>query len=53
MRVLLIVVIVVAAVGAALLGSMFRRDDTRLGMAGLGVLITANVIAMVYAALDQ
>jgi hypothetical protein len=51
MSALAITVVVVAVVGVALLGAMFPRDDSRLGMAGLGVLITANVLAMVHAAL--
>lgn len=50
---LVIITIIIAAVGAAFLASMFHRDDTRLGMAGLGALIGANMIAMVCAALDQ
>lgn len=39
--------------GVLLLGSMFRRDDARLGLPALAVLMAANVMAMVYAALDQ
>jgi hypothetical protein len=43
---------VVAVAGAALLGSMYLRDDNRLGLAGLIVLITAEVMAMVYAVVE-
>ncbi|HEX6467739.1 MAG TPA: hypothetical protein VF069_01490 [Streptosporangiaceae bacterium] len=49
MRVLLVLIAVVTVVGASLLGSMYVRDDNRLGLAGLVVLITAEVMAMVYA----
>lgn len=53
MRALLILIIVVTVGGTSLLGWMFARNDTRIGMAGLGVLIAADVMAMVYAAMDQ
>jgi hypothetical protein len=49
MSVLFISVLVIAFCGVALLGFMFHRDDSRLGMVGLGVLIAANVLAMVHA----
>lgn len=39
--------------GVLLIGWMFRRDDARLGLPALATLIAANVLAMVYAALDQ
>jgi hypothetical protein len=52
MSALMITILVVTVAGIALLGSMFHRDDSRLGMAGLGVLIAANVLAMVHAALN-
>jgi hypothetical protein len=52
MTVLFTSVVVIAVSGVALLAWMFRRDDSRLGMAALGVLIAANVLAMVHAALD-
>jgi hypothetical protein len=52
MSVLLVTVVTIAAAGVVLLAWMFRRDDSRLGMAGLGVLIAANVLAMVHAALN-
>jgi hypothetical protein len=32
---------------------MFARNDTRIGMAGLAVLIAADVMAMVHAAMDH
>jgi hypothetical protein len=44
--------VVIAVCGVTLLVSMFHRDDSRLGMVALGVLIAANVLAMVHAALD-
>ncbi|MDN3351562.1 hypothetical protein [Actinomadura sp. DC4] len=53
MSVLFVCVVAIAAGGVALLAWMFRRDDSRLGMAGLGVLIAANVLAMVHAALNS
>lgn len=49
----LVIIIVVTVGGVLLLASMFHRDDTRLGTAALAVLISADVLAMVYAALDQ
>lgn len=52
MTVLFTSVLIIAACGVALLAWMFRRDDSRLGIAALGVLIAANVLAMVHAALD-
>ncbi len=52
MFVLLISIVAIVACGVALLVWMFRRDDSRLGMLGLGVLIAANVLAMVHAALN-
>ena len=52
MSVLLISIVIIAVCGVLLLVAMFRRDDSRLGMAALGVLIAANVLAMVHAALD-
>jgi hypothetical protein len=51
MSVLFISIVTIAVCGVLLLVWMFRRDDSRLGMAGLGVLIAANVLAMVHAAL--
>lgn len=53
MFVLFAIVLAVTAGGVLLLVSMFRRDDTRLGIGALATLITADVLAMVYAALDQ
>jgi hypothetical protein len=53
MRILLIFIIVIMVGGVLLLGSMFARDDSRLGIAGLAVLMTADVMAMVYAAMNQ
>jgi hypothetical protein len=52
MSVLLISIVIIAACGVALLGFMFYRDDSRLGMVALAVLIAANVLAMVHAGLD-
>jgi hypothetical protein len=49
MSFLLIFVIVITAAGSVLLGLMFRRDDNRVGLAGILVLIVASVTAMVYA----
>jgi hypothetical protein len=53
MSVLFITIVTITACGVVLLLWMFRRDDSRLGMAGLGVLIAANVLAMVHAALNS
>lgn len=53
MRILLVVTVAITAVGLVLLGWMFARDDSRLGMAGLATMITADITAMVYAALNQ
>lgn len=50
---LLIATIVITIVGASLLASMFVRDSSRLGLAGLSVLIAGEVVAMVYAVLEQ
>ena len=52
MTVLFTSIVIIAACGVVLLAWMFRRDDSRLGMAALGVLMSANVLAMVHAALD-
>jgi hypothetical protein len=52
MFVLFVSVVTITVCGVALIVWMFRRDDSRLGMAGLGVLIAANVLAMVHAALN-
>jgi hypothetical protein len=52
MSILFTLVVTIAICGVVLLVWMFRRDDSRLGMAALGVLIAANVLAMVHAALD-
>jgi hypothetical protein len=52
MSVLVITVVAVTVCGVALVAAMFPRNDNRLGMAGLAVLITANVLAMVHAALN-
>jgi hypothetical protein len=49
MFVLFISVVVIACCGVALLGFMFHRDDSRLGIIALGVLVTANVLAMIHA----
>ena len=49
MFVLLIGILIIAFCGVVLLGFMFQRDDSRLGMVALGVLIAANVLAMVHA----
>jgi hypothetical protein len=48
----IVTIVSITVCGVALLARMFRRDDSRLGMAGLGVLIAANVLAMVQAALN-
>lgn len=53
MSVLFVTTVAIAACGVVLLLWMFRSDDSRLGMAGLGVLIAANVFAMVHAALNS
>jgi hypothetical protein len=53
MRILLIVSIAITVGGVVLLASMFHRDDSRLGMAGLGALMVAEAMAMVYAVADQ
>lgn len=53
MRVLFIAVIIVTITGVLLLGAMFTRNDNRLGMAGLAGLMTADVMAMVYAIMNQ
>jgi hypothetical protein len=52
MLVLFISIVFIALCGVTLLFTMFVRDDSRLGMTALGALITADVLAMVYAALD-
>jgi uncharacterized membrane protein YccC len=52
MTILFTLVVTIAVCGVVLLAWMFHRDDSRLGMAALGVLIAANVLAMVHAALD-
>jgi hypothetical protein len=51
--VLFVITVAIAACGVVLLLWMYRRDDSRLGMAGLGVLIVANIFAMVHAALNS
>jgi hypothetical protein len=50
---LLVAIAVLVAGGALLFGAMFRRDDARLGLPALAVMIAANVLAMVHAAYDQ
>jgi hypothetical protein len=52
MAVLLVLIIVITVIGVLTMGSMFVREDSRLGMSALAVLITADVMAMVYAAMD-
>jgi hypothetical protein len=52
MLVLLVIVTITVCCGVALLGWMFYRDDSRLGMIALAALITATILAMVHAALD-
>lgn len=52
MFIFLVITVVIAVVGVVLLAAMFHRNDNRLGLAGLGALITANVLAMVHAALN-
>lgn len=52
MSTLAICVVVITVCGAALLVAMFPRKDNRLGMAGLGVLMAADIMAMVHAALN-
>jgi hypothetical protein len=53
MRVLLVLIIVITVLGTSSLGAMFADDDSRLGLAGLTVLIAAEVMAMVYAVMDE
>ncbi|GAA4627439.1 hypothetical protein GCM10023196_039650 [Actinoallomurus vinaceus] len=53
MTYLFVAIAVLVLGGALLFGAMFRRDDTRLGLPALAVMIAANVLAMVYAAYDQ
>ncbi|WP_433173031.1 hypothetical protein [Actinoallomurus sp. CA-150999] len=53
MTYLLVAIAVLVAGGALLFGVMFRRDNARLGLPALAVLITANVLAMVHAAYNQ
>jgi hypothetical protein len=52
MSVLLGLIIIVTIAGVMMLGSMFVRGDSRLGMAGLAVLIVGESMAMVYAMLQ-
>jgi hypothetical protein len=52
MRVLLVVVVVITLIGVLTMGSMFVRNDSRLGMSALAILMTGDVMAMVYAAMD-
>jgi hypothetical protein len=52
MPVLLIGIVFIVCRGVALLAWMFHRDDSRLGMIALAVLIAANMLAMVHAALE-
>jgi hypothetical protein len=49
MNVWLLVIAVVAGIGVVLVGAMFFSTDTRLGLVGLAVLMTAETIGMVYA----
>ena len=51
MTVLLIAVLIIMLCGVALLGWMFYRDDSQIGMIALAALIGANLLAMVHAAL--
>ncbi|MEV5711740.1 hypothetical protein [Actinoallomurus sp. NPDC052274] len=53
MTYLFLAIAVLVGGGVFLIASMFRRDNARLGLPALAVLITANVLAMVYAAFDQ
>jgi hypothetical protein len=52
MRVLLVAIVVGTLIGVLTMGWMFVRKDNRLGMSALAVLMTADVMAMVYAAMD-
>ena len=53
MPLLLTCTLVITVGGVLLLGQMFRSDDSRLGMAGLALLVAANLMAMVHASLHQ
>jgi hypothetical protein len=53
MSVLLIVVAVLVGAGVVLLGTMFFSPDTRVGLAGLLVLMTAEVLVAVQAVMEQ
>jgi hypothetical protein len=53
MRVLLLLIAVITVVGALLVGAMYARPNSRLGMAGLMVLITGEVMAAVYAVMQE
>ena len=48
MRVLFVFVAVLAVVGIGLLAGMFRRDESLLGVTGLGVLTLGGVLGTVY-----
>lgn len=45
---LLVLSLTAAAVGLGLIGAMFRRDQSLLGLTGLAILLTAATLAAVY-----
>jgi hypothetical protein len=51
--VLLILIVVVTAVSAGLFVEMYRRNQPLLGASGLGGLMVAAVLSMVYGALTS
>lgn len=53
MPVLLVSVIVVTLTGVAMLGFMFTRGDSRLGISALAVLIAGQTLATVYAVIQE
>lgn len=50
---LLVLTLTAGAVGFGLMGEMYRRDRPVLGLAGLGTLLVAGLLAAVYGALDS
>lgn len=49
---LLVLIILVALVSVSLMAAMMARDDSYLGIVGLGIMMVAGFMAMTYGALN-
>jgi drug/metabolite transporter (DMT)-like permease len=51
--ILLAVIVLIVAVSACLFAAMFRRDNPMHGLTGLGFVLVAGVLAVLYGILDR